>query len=150
MTIRWSMGWPDVLDTIGGRPVIVQHGQNVAPSTCQSFLCGKNPRTGVGFDSHGNVMLVVVDGRIPSWSIGMYLDQFGAFFAHELNATAAMNLDGGGSATMWVKKTGPWCSGKPTGVTNGCIVNYANVETGYKQRPVENALLVLPGSDPGE
>jgi hypothetical protein len=150
VSIRWTMGWPDVLDTIGGRPVIVQHGNNVAPTTCQSYLCGKNPRTGVGFDSHGNVMIAVIDGRIPSWSIGMYLNQFGGFFAHELHATAAMNLDGGGSATMWVRKTGPWCSGKPTGVTKGCIVNYANVETGYKQRPVEDALLVLPGPDPGE
>jgi Phosphodiester glycosidase len=151
VTVRWSMtGWPGVLDTVGGRPLLVENGANVAPTSCQSYLCGKNPRTGIGVDARGNVFLVVVDGRIDNWSIGMYLRQFGDFFADTLGATSAMNLDGGGSATMWVKKTGPWCSPKPTGVTNGCIVNYANVGLHYKQRPVENAVLILPGPDPGE
>jgi hypothetical protein len=150
VSVRWTMGWPGVLDTVGGRPVLVQDGRNIAPTTCPSFLCGKNPRTGIGVDANGNVMLVVVDGRISNWSIGMYLHQYGGFFADQLNATFAMNLDGGGSATMWVKQKGPWCSPKPTGVTNGCIVNYANVGTGYKERPVEDAILILPGPDRGE
>jgi Phosphodiester glycosidase len=150
VSVRWTMGWPGVLDTVGGRPVLVRNGHNVAPTTCPSFLCGKNPRTGIGVDAHGNLMLVVVDGRIPNWSIGMYLREFGGFFAGKLNARFALNLDGGGSTTMWVKKNGPWCSPKPTGVTHGCIVNYANVGTGYKERPVEDAVLILPGADRGE
>ena len=150
VTIKWTMGWPGVLDTIGGRPMLVENGRNVAPTTCKTYLCGKNPRTGVGVDGAGNVFLVVVDGRIDNWSIGMYLHQFGDFFADSLGATSAMNLDGGGSATMWVQNRGPWCSPKPTGVDSGCIVNYANVGAHYQQRPVENAVLVLPGADPGE
>jgi hypothetical protein len=150
VSVKWTMGWPGVLDTIGGRPMLVENGTNVAPTTCTSYLCGKNPRTGVGVDSHGNLLLVVVDGRISNWSIGLGLRDFADFFKSKLNATFAMNLDGGGSATMWVKKTGEWCSPKPNGVTNGCLVNYANVGTGYKQRPVENAVLILPGADPGE
>jgi hypothetical protein len=148
--VRWSMGWPNVLDTIGGRPMLVENGRNVAPTSCTGPLCGKHPRTAVGVDERGNVLLVVVDGRIDNWSIGMYLNQLGGFFANELNASFAMNLDGGGSATMWVAKDGPWCSPKPTGVTNGCIVNYANPGGNFKERPAENAALILPGPDPGE
>lgn len=148
--IRWTMGWPNVLDTIGGRPMLVEDGRNVAPTTCTGPLCGKHPRTALGVDARGNVLLVVVDGRIDNWSIGMYLNQFGGFLADELHATFAMNLDGGGSATMWAAKTGPWCSPKPTGVTNGCLVNYANVGENFKERPVEDAALILPGPDPGE
>jgi hypothetical protein len=148
--VRWTMGWPNVLDTIGGRPMLVENGRNVAPTSCTGPLCGKHPRTGIGVDARGNVLLVVVDGRIDNWSIGMYLNQFGGFFADELNATFAMNLDGGGSATMWVAKDGPWCSPKPTGVTNGCLVNFANPGENFKERPTENAALILPGPDPGE
>jgi hypothetical protein len=36
-------------------------------------------------------------------------------------------------------------------VAQGCIVNKADSNPGnYKERPVENALVVLPGPDPGE
>jgi hypothetical protein len=130
--------------------LLVENGRNVAPTSCTGPLCGKHPRTGIGVDARGNVLLVVVDGRVDSWSIGMYLNQFGGFFADELNATFAMNLDGGGSATMWVAESGPWCSPKRTGVTNGCLVNYANPGLDFKERPVENAALILPGPDRGE
>jgi hypothetical protein len=149
VTVRWSMGWRNVLDTIGGRPLLVDAGANVAPSQCKFYLCGKNPRTGIGIDANGNVLLVVVDGRIADWSVGMYLTEFGDFFRNELNATHAMNLDGGGSAAMWTQERGPWCSPEST-ATNGCIVNYTNVGNHFLQRQVENAALILPGADPGE
>jgi hypothetical protein len=154
VTLKWSMaGWPGVLDTIGGRPLLVDDRINVAPTTpCSghSALYCRNPRTGVGVDGTGAVMLVVVDGRQSGWSMGLYPQDFADLFLR-LGAVNAMNLDGGGSAEMWVAQSDPqWCT-SPTPVAQGCIVNKADSNPGgYKERPVEDALVVLPGSDPGE
>lgn len=153
ITVKWMMlGWPGVLDTIGGRPQLVQAGVNIAPTTpCSgdSALYCKNPRTGIGVDAQGRLLLVVVDGRQSSWSAGLYPRDFAELFLR-LGAVDALNLDGGGSATMWVSQRGDWCY-SPTAVAEGCIVNRANASPGnYKERSVENALLVLPGADPGE
>jgi hypothetical protein len=154
VTLKWSMaGWPGVLETIGGRPLLVQDRLNVAPTTpCSghSALYCKNPRTGVGVDATGAVMLVVVDGRQSGWSVGLYPRDFADLFLR-LGAVSAMNLDGGGSAEMWVAQSDPqWCT-SPTSIPQGCIVNRADSNPGgYKERPVENALVVLPGADPGE
>ena len=49
-------------------------------------------------------------------------------------AVDAANLDGGGSATMWIKGLG--------------VVNHPTDSTG--ERPVSNALVILPGADTGE
>lgn len=57
-------------------------------------------------------------------------------FAHvfkNLGATSALNLDGGGGATMWVKGKG-----------------VVNVPSDGSERVVSNAVLVLPGSDRDE
>jgi Phosphodiester glycosidase len=154
VTMKWSMtGWPGVLDTIGGRPLLVHAGANVAPTTpCSgnSALYCKNPRTGVGVDASGTVLLAVVDGRQSGWSMGLTPTDFADLFIH-LGAVDAMNLDGGGSAEMWVANANPlWCT-SPTAVAQGCIVNRANSNPGgFKERAVENAIAVLPGADPGE
>ena len=51
-----------------------------------------------------------------------------------LGATWAMNLDGGGSTTMWIRGRG--------------VVNRPTDPSG--ERSVVNALVVLPGTDPSE
>ena len=154
VTLKWSMtGWPGVLDTIGGRPLLVRGGANVAPTTpCsgQSALYCKNPRTGVGVDASGRLLFAVVDGRQSGWSVGLTPTDFAGLFLH-LGAVDAMNLDGGGSAEMWVANANPlWCT-SPTSVSQGCIVNRANSSPGgFKERSIENAIAILPDADPGE
>jgi hypothetical protein len=129
--LKWSFGWKGVMDSIGGMPILVEDGKNVA-STCSSYFCSRNPRTGIGITADGDILLVTVDGRKSS-SVGMTLIGF-AGYLRDLGAVNAVNLDGGGGSTMWVKGQG--------------VVNDPSDSGG--ERAVTNAVLVLPGADPGE
>jgi len=130
--LTWSFGWPNVLDAIGGIPMLVRDGAN-AVTTCTTYFCrGPHPRTGVGVTANGKLLLVVVDGRKMKYSIGQSLPQFANLFL-QLGAIRAVNMDGGGSSLMWVKGEG--------------IVNRPS--DGH-ERAVSSAFLVLPGPDPGD
>lgn len=59
-----------------------------------------NPRTGIGMIAPNHFVFIVVDGRKTNYSRGMTLTEFANLF-HELGATEAYNLDGGGSSTMY-------------------------------------------------
>ena len=61
------------------------------------FKTLKSARTAIGHDEEGNLMLLQVEGE--SFVRGMDLNEF-ADFAVELGFVSAVNLDGGGSATM--------------------------------------------------
>lgn len=103
LRLSWSFGAPAVREAIGGMPVLVRDGANVAPSTCWSpGFCARNPRTGVGVTPDGRVLLLTVDGRQQGWSVGMTMVEFAQQFVR-LGATWALNLDGGGSTTMVVR-----------------------------------------------
>jgi hypothetical protein len=128
--LTWSPGWQRVADTVGGVPRLVRDGAVVAPS-CGSAFCRRHPRTGVGVTADGSVLFVVVDGRAKR-SVGMTLRRFGRTFA-DLGAVDAVNLDGGGSATLWVAGRG--------------VVNRPSDSGG--ERGVVNALLLLPSGDDG-
>ena len=131
VTLRWSLGFTNVWDVIGGFPILVTDGQSVV-GTCTTFFCGgRNPRTGVGVTADGKILMMVVDGRQAKWSVGVSLPQFAKIF-RQFGAIAALNFDGGGSTTMVVK---------------GEVVNRPSL--GH-QRLVSTALMVLPGADPGE
>jgi hypothetical protein len=132
-TIRltWSFGWRDAVDVIGGYPMLVKGGKVVATDCAQS-ICDRHPRTGVGIRSDGKLILAVVDGRQPGYSVGMTTVELGGLFKW-LGAVTAMNMDGGGSSTM---------------VVNGQVKNRPSDSTG--ERAVTSALLVLPGADAGE
>ncbi len=61
---------------------------------------GSQPRTGVGIISANHFVFVVVDGRSPGYSKGVTMTQLAEIFT-SLGATAAYNLDGGGSSTLY-------------------------------------------------
>jgi hypothetical protein len=130
--LKWSFGWADVMDSVGGMPTLVANGVPYDPPSCSSYFCSRNPRSGLGVTATGDVLLVTVDGRKSS-SVGMTLPQFARLFV-DLGARWALNLDGGGGATMWTKAGG--------------IMNDPTDSTG--ERPVTNAVLVLPGKDRSE
>lgn len=136
VTVTWSIGFAGVLDTVGGLPLLLENGVNVVPRPCSTAVCNKHPRTGIGVTATGRILLVVVDGR-RSDSRGITLVQFGNLMA-SLHAVHALNLDGGGSSTMWVDPKGP---------IKGRVVN---VPSDGQQRKVSSAVLVLKGADPGE
>jgi exopolysaccharide biosynthesis protein len=89
-----------------------------------TFATDRHPRTAIASLRDGRVLLVVVDGRQPSLSIGMSLDELARFLI-ELGAVEAINMDGGGSTTM---------------VVNDAIVNRPSDPTG--ERPVSDVILV--------
>jgi exopolysaccharide biosynthesis protein len=78
----------------------------------------------------GRILLVVVDGRQPTHSLGMTMLEL-AMELKRLGAVEAMNLDGGGSSTM---------------VVGGSVINLPSDETG--ERAVASALVVLPPQSP--
>ena len=129
--LTWTVGWPRVLDAVGGMPRLVDDGRSVAP-TCRSSFCRRHPRTGIGVTSDGRIVLAVVDGRSRR-SVGMTLRRFARTFV-DIGAVEAVNLDGGGSSVMWIKGKG--------------IVNSPSDPGG--ERAVVNALMILPGPDAGE
>jgi Phosphodiester glycosidase len=130
VTLTWTFGWTDVLDSLGGQPQIVANGNIVAPSGC-GYICERQPRTAVGLTTKGIVIVAVVDGRAPGYSIGVTLTQLARFMRKE-GAVRALNLDGGGSSEMLVK---------------GKIVNRPSDGS---ERPITNALLLLPHVDSNE
>jgi hypothetical protein len=131
VTLHWTLGWPGVLDAIGGMPMLVADGEIVVDPGCRGGLCGPNPRTGIGVTANGRLLLVVVDGRRERWSKGPTFFGFARIMRSQ-GAVWAMNLDGGGSSTM---------------VVEGEVVNRPS---DGNERRVSNAVLVLPGPDPGE
>ncbi|MEV4161839.1 phosphodiester glycosidase family protein [Nonomuraea dietziae] len=86
-----------------------------------------NPRSMIGVDDRGRLMLVVVDGRQAGYSEGLGIAQT-AELMKRLGAVEAMNLDGGGSSVMATAGTG--------------IVNRPSDATG--QRSLGNVILVRP------
>lgn len=130
--VAWSFGWRGVLDALGGTPLLLRDGQKVV-GACSASLCRRHPRTGVGVRADGRLLLVVVDGRRPGYSVGMTLVEFAELFRW-LGAADALNLDGGGSSTM---------------VVRGDVKNRPCCDRSGERRVV-NALLVLPGPDAGE
>lgn len=64
-----------------------------------------SPRTVVATSAGGDILwLIVIDGRQPGYSEGATLKDLSAI-ARELGATAALNLDGGGSATLAISRS---------------------------------------------
>ncbi|MEM7332161.1 MAG: phosphodiester glycosidase family protein [Chloroflexota bacterium] len=89
---------------IAGNVLVVNNGNAINarnsrfPGRANAFR--PEPRTAVGLSEDGRTMwLVVVDGRQPSYSVGMTMDELGEFMAG-LGVETAVNLDGGGSSTL--------------------------------------------------
>lgn len=87
----------DILTT---GPVMLLNGISL-PIPDDAFCRDRHPRTAVAKKVDGTVVLFVVDGRAAE-SAGMSIYELQKVFRW-LNCTDAINLDGGGSTTMYVK-----------------------------------------------
>jgi exopolysaccharide biosynthesis protein len=91
-------------EVLASGPVLVDDG--VAATYAEgiqgwkSFYNKRHPRSLMGKDADGGVWLVVVDGRFPGEAEGMTIAELTAL-AGRLGLTEALNLDGGGSSTLW-------------------------------------------------
>jgi len=70
----------------------------------EPFNSNRHPRTAIGITADHRLIAVVVDGR-NSLAHGMSIPEL-AILMKSLGCTQAMNLDGGGSSTAWVKGHG--------------------------------------------
>ena len=91
---------------VSGWPVLVRDCDPLTSSELpgsSAFTRSPHPRTAVGISDDGKTLyFVVADGRrtgIP----GMTLARLAEFMADKLHVCSAVNLDGGGSAAMWVR-----------------------------------------------
>lgn len=87
-----------VSTAIGGGPVLVSGGVAARPTTNKARE--RHPRSAMGWNAT-HFFLVTVDGRQPGHSVGMTLPEL-ATYMKELGCQEAMNLDGGGSAEIWM------------------------------------------------
>jgi len=85
-----------VQTAIGGGPMLVRDGKAATFSEPK-----REPRTAIGWNDK-QFFFVVVDGRQNKLSVGMSFPELAAYFV-KLGCQRAMNLDGGGSATFWVR-----------------------------------------------
>ncbi|MEN6565482.1 MAG: phosphodiester glycosidase family protein [Veillonellales bacterium] len=119
--------WDKAVYVLGAGPMLVKDGSVYLTTKTEQFgsdvAGGRAPRTALGLDKQGHLLLVVVDGR-QSHSIGMTLLEL-AQFMQELGAVNAMNLDGGGSSDM---------------VVNGKVVNKPS---DGRERLVGDSLVIL-------
>ena len=73
----------------------------------QPFGDVRHPRTAVGIKENGDVLILVVDGRIPEYSNGATLVDL-ALTLKAFGAVDSINLDGGGSSIMLIRPDGEW------------------------------------------
>ncbi len=71
------------------------------PLDTTSFTNSRHPRTCIGIKPNGKIILLTVDGRNDN-SDGMSLPEL-ARTMRWLGCTSAINLDGGGSTTLWIR-----------------------------------------------
>lgn len=95
---------PWMTEIVSGHPTILQNGQ-LRDNNGDPLCSNRHPRTAVGLSADQRTLyLAVVDGR-ASTRIGMTCDELSALL-RDLGAAHAMNLDGGGSSTMWMQGPG--------------------------------------------
>jgi len=117
-------------DIVGGVPQLIKNGKIEITweqeKSSKAFVETRHPRTAVARLKNGKFLMVTVDGRQPNVSVGMNLNELAEMLL-EFGATDAMNLDGGGSTTMFL---------------GGKVVNRPSDKEG--ERKVSDAILVFP------
>jgi Phosphodiester glycosidase len=94
-----------ITDAVSGRPMVVDRGHMSEELYTFPRTWTREPRTAVGVSENGRkVFLVTVDGRRAT-SHGGTLEEVSQLMI-ELGAFRAINLDGGGSTTMYLAAEG--------------------------------------------
>ncbi len=130
--LNWEtkLGGRDVM--ISGPVIRISSKDTELPD--DAFCNDRHPRSAVGKRPDGTLILLVADGRHAAAN-GMTMKELQKTLRW-LGCTDAINLDGGGSSTMYI-------GGQPS----GGVVNYPSDNKKFDhhgEREVANAILVLP------
>ena len=85
-------------------PLLIHNGSNIAQENV-SHCTTSHPRTVIGVTADGRVLFVTVDGRFEGKAVGMSTTMLQELL-YIMGAKHALNLDGGGSTTMYIKDKG--------------------------------------------
>ena len=122
--------WSRVQHAVSGAGLLMLDGIELNEWRDERITAGfdttRHPRTVIGTDATGAIWLITVDGRNLSVSLGMSFAELQRL-SKRLGLRSVLNLDGGGSTTMWAA---------------GKIVNHPSDPGG--PRPVSDAILVIP------
>lgn len=126
--------WAKIDNIVGGSPVLIKNGVRIndfeSEKVLDSFIKKRHPRTAVGVKKNGDWVFVVVDGRFFFLFGGMTIQKLADFMLN-LGCVEALNLDGGGSSTMFIDGA---VINSPSGTTK---------ENGKKVTAVSDAILVF-------
>jgi exopolysaccharide biosynthesis protein len=93
----------------------------------------RHPRTAIAIMDDGKVLLITVDGR-RTVAEGFNAKEFTEFLVEYFNPKHALNLDGGGSTTMYLQGQ--------SGYNNNGIVNCPVDGKAFKQRALKSFILI--------
>lgn len=94
-------------------PLLLKDGQICEWTSCETnFIQKKHPRSAVATTKDGKILLITVDGRFPEQAEGVNIPEL-AHLIRILGGEDALNLDGGGSTTLWLSSA-----------PDGGVVNY--------------------------
>lgn len=119
--------WPEVEDALGAGPMLLRDGAVVDHGARQRRI--RHPRSAIGVGKDGSVVWLTADGRTDK-AAGLAHEETAAIL-QALGCVDAVNLDGGGSTTLWVAGRG--------------VVNYPCDNRKYDhagERAVANAVLL--------
>ena len=129
LTTTVTAGWEAMQQAVGGREWVVRDGvvrsRRTRPAPTRSI-----PRSAVGLTADGRLILATVDGRETGVSEGVRLTELAELML-ERGAVQAINLDGGGSSTLVVRRAG----------TETPVI--ANKPSDGVERPVTNSIQVV-------
>jgi Phosphodiester glycosidase len=117
-----------VRTALSGGPILVREGkrQRIPPAEGDDYesssMHERHPRSAIGWNEQF-YFLVQVDGRQPGRSVGMTLRELSEYMVR-LGCREGMNLDGGGSSTLWFDgqvRNQP-CDGEERAVANALVL----------------------------
>ena len=102
-----AKGWREAI--VSG-PVLLEDGvpvdyENDGSRSYRRFYDHRHPRTLLGYTADGVLYFIVVDGRFPAQADGMTIFEL-EVLCQSLGLYEALNLDGGGSSTLWARGSG--------------------------------------------
>jgi len=118
--------WNDIQHAVCGGPRLMTDGHIDINGRTEKFdpsiQNGRHPRTAVALTATGELLFIVVDGRSKR-SAGMTLAEL-ASYVKKLGGLRAINLDGGGSSSMFIRD------------------RIVNRPSDGKERPISNGILI--------
>ena len=129
---------------IGGGPLILRDGSWFDDPNGPSGgeYTQRIPSTGAAIEPDGTLLLLEVDGRQPSSSVGLTRVEFAALM-RGLGAVDGMAFDGGGSSAMAARRLGDASAALQSSPSDGKERNVADGVFAYSTAPVTAAVRLI-------